>query len=128
MKNKKGFTLIELLAVIVILAIILVIAVPQVMKVVNQSKSDSLASSAKMILKALETEYMTRELSGATQLTSSTLFAQTCPTTIAKWDTTNGICTYNLTVASGDITVLEVKLTPGATGKFIGVAAYTATR
>ena len=42
MKNKKGFTLVELLAVIVILAIILVIAIPQIAKVIDDGKINSL--------------------------------------------------------------------------------------
>ncbi len=40
--KKKGFTLIELLAVIVILAVIALIAVPQVLKLINKSKDQSL--------------------------------------------------------------------------------------
>jgi type IV pilus assembly protein PilA len=66
MKNKKGFTLIELLAVIVILAIILVIAVPQILKVIQNAKQDSFASSAKMIASAIETEYLVSQ-SGSPQ-------------------------------------------------------------
>ena len=56
MKNKKGFTLIELLAVIVILAIIMVIAVPQILKVIDESRTASWKNSVKMVEKAIELE------------------------------------------------------------------------
>ena len=47
--NKKGFTLVELLAVIVILAIVLIIAVPGVLTIIDNSRRDSLISSAKTL-------------------------------------------------------------------------------
>ena len=47
--NKKGFTLVELLAVIVILAIILIIAVPGVLTIIDNSRKDSLVSTAKSL-------------------------------------------------------------------------------
>lgn len=53
--NKKGFTLIELLAVIVILAIIMVIAVPQILNVINSSRTSAWNDNVKMIEKAIET-------------------------------------------------------------------------
>ena len=53
MKN-KGFTLIELLAVIVILAIIMVIAVPQILKVIDESRTSAWSDSSKMISNAIE--------------------------------------------------------------------------
>ena len=52
--NKKGFTLIELLAVIVILAIIMVIAVPQILKVIDESRTSSWKNSVKMVERSLE--------------------------------------------------------------------------
>ena len=51
---KKGFTLIELLGVIVILAIIALIASPIVLNIINDSKINSVKSSASMYLKAAE--------------------------------------------------------------------------
>ena len=54
MNNKKGFTLIELLAIIVILAVIMAIAIPQVLNVVNGSKSSAWKDNVKMISKAIE--------------------------------------------------------------------------
>lgn len=48
-RNKNGFTLVELLAVIVILAIILIIAVPGVLTIIDNSRKDSLISTAKTI-------------------------------------------------------------------------------
>ena len=53
--NKKGFTLIELLAVIVILAIIMVIAVPQILNVINNSRTSAWNDNVKMIERAIET-------------------------------------------------------------------------
>jgi type IV pilus assembly protein PilA len=64
MKNKKGFTLVELLAVIVILAIILVIAVPKILTVIDDTRTESLKSSAKMIISSAEREYATRTALG----------------------------------------------------------------
>ena len=52
--NKKGFTLIELLAIIVILAVIMAIAIPQVLNVVNGSKSSAWKDNVKMMAKAIE--------------------------------------------------------------------------
>ena len=61
MKNKKGFTLVELLAVIVILAIILVIAIPQIAKVIDDGKINSLKDSAMLIAKNAEREYLVQK-------------------------------------------------------------------
>jgi type IV pilus assembly protein PilA len=127
MKGKNGFTLIELLAVIVILAIILVIAVPQVMKVIAQSKTDSYKASANMILKAIETEYVTQVMSGTTTLVTTGVLTD-CPAGVANWNATaNGSCQYQLTVTGGDITNLSVTLGDGI-GKFAGVASVQVTR
>ena len=52
--KKNAFTLVELLATIVILAVILVIAVPQIMSVINSTKTSSLESSVKLIAKRAE--------------------------------------------------------------------------
>ena len=61
MKNKRGFTLIELLAVIVVLGIIAGIAVPAVLQVVDNSKIDSVKSSAEVFAKAA-VDYYSNEL------------------------------------------------------------------
>ncbi len=45
-KNKQGFTLIELLAVIVILGVIMAIAIPAMTGYIDDSKKDSMVSSA----------------------------------------------------------------------------------
>ena len=52
--NKKGFTLIELLAVIVILAIIMVIAVPQILNVIDSSRTSAWNNSVGMIKKSIQ--------------------------------------------------------------------------
>lgn len=61
-KNKKGFTLIELLAVIVILAILMVIAVPQILKVIDSSRSSAAASSIKLVKEGIKTNVTSAEL------------------------------------------------------------------
>ena len=82
MKNKKGFTLVELLAVIVILAIILVIAVPKILSVIDDTRTESLESSAKMIISAAEREYATRTALGQ----ATTPMACTDVTTLSSTD------------------------------------------
>jgi prepilin-type N-terminal cleavage/methylation domain-containing protein len=62
MKNKKGFTLIELLAVIVILSIILLIAVPLVNGIIEETKKSAFSSSASMIAKTVENEFLKKLL------------------------------------------------------------------
>ena len=117
---KKGFTLIELLAVIVILAIILVIAVPQINKVIEDSRKDSLISSVKMMASAIETQYMV-SLTTDSPMSTVTGYTTACPANAAKWNTSNGTCTYNLTVDANDIPTVSVNIV-GA-GKFVGLTA-----
>lgn len=52
---KKGFTLVELLAVIVILALILVISIPQVLKAVDNSRSNVYERQKDLIVNATRT-------------------------------------------------------------------------
>ena len=66
-KNKSGFTLIELLAVIVILAVILVIAIPRILDVIDESKLDSIKSSARMIINSAEKKNMIDKVNGSTE-------------------------------------------------------------
>ena len=53
---KKGFTLVELLAVIIILAVILIIAIPQVLKVIENSRSEAFTSSVKSVFRTVNYE------------------------------------------------------------------------
>jgi prepilin-type N-terminal cleavage/methylation domain-containing protein len=53
--KRKAFTLIELLAVIVILAVILAIAIPNISSLINVSKKTAFESTAKMIIKSIDT-------------------------------------------------------------------------
>ena len=66
-KNKNAFTLIELLAVIVILAVILVIAIPRILDVIDESKLDSIKSSARMIINSAEKKNMIDKVNGSTE-------------------------------------------------------------
>ena len=125
MLNKKGFTLIELLAVIVILAIILVIAVPQINKVIEDSRGDSLVSSVKMMASSIETAYVSSLASSSPMTTTPTDYSTSCPAAVAKWDTANGTCTYNLTLDGDGTPTVSVRIV-GA-GKFAGLTAQGTT-
>ena len=67
MKKSNAFTLIELLAVIVILAVILVIAIPRILNVIEESKKDSIKSSARMIINSAEKKNMIDKVNGSTE-------------------------------------------------------------
>ncbi|WP_411954909.1 competence type IV pilus major pilin ComGC [Alkalibacillus sp. S2W] len=54
LKNQKGITLVELLAVIVILGIIALIAVPAIANVIEDSRYDSVKSTAINVIEAGE--------------------------------------------------------------------------
>ena len=60
--NNKGFTLIELLAVIVILAIVMGVAANAVLNVMNDSRKNTLQSSAKSAADAFRTAYAEYQL------------------------------------------------------------------
>ena len=60
-KKKNAFTLIELLAVI------LVIAIPRILNVIEESKKDSIKSSARMIINSAEKKNMIDKVNGSTE-------------------------------------------------------------
>ena len=64
--KKKGFTLIELLAVIVILAIIALIATPAVLNIIEDSRKGAAEASARNIVSAAKTYYMSETMNGRT--------------------------------------------------------------
>ena len=66
-KKRNAFTLIELLAVIVILAVILVISIPKILDVIDESKLDSIKSSARMIINSAEKKNMIDKVNGSTE-------------------------------------------------------------
>ena len=64
--KKRGFTLIELLAVIVILAIIALIATPAVLNIIEDSRKSAAEASARNIVNAAKTYYMSETMNGRT--------------------------------------------------------------
>ena len=64
--KKRGFTLIELLAVIVILAIIALIATPAVLNIIEDSRKGAAEASARNIVSAAKTYYMSETMNGRT--------------------------------------------------------------
>jgi len=120
--NRKGFTLIELLAVIVILAIVMGVAANSVLNVMNDSRKNTLQSSAKSAADAFRTAYAEYQLKNsgtilgynATTLLGGT--AQTLSTgaeklnisstnynltsSYVKYDSTNGAFTVCLVAAA----------------------------
>ena len=64
--KKRGFTLIELLAVIVILAIIALIATPAVLNIIEDSRKSAAEASARNIVSAAKTYYMSETMNGRT--------------------------------------------------------------
>jgi len=64
--KRKGFTLIELLAVIVILAIIALIATPAVLNIIEDSRKGAAEASARNIINAAKTYYMSETMQGRT--------------------------------------------------------------
>jgi len=90
MKREKGFTLVELLAVIVILAIILVIAVPQIMKTIENAREGTLKSTAQLIAKSAEKEYLVRQTLGDTDFTS--IDSIPCTDVVELDENTYGLC------------------------------------
>ena len=103
---KKGFTLVELLAVIAILAIILVIAVPQVNNLIKQTKTNSLASTAKIIAARAEEQAVANKLFGKTNSLNCS--------DLVKLDDNYGSCTVSVTNDVGTVTLV-------GTGKFAGI-------
>jgi len=89
-RKKNGFTLVELLAVIVILAIILVIAVPQIMKTIENAREGTLKSTAQLIAKSAEKEYLVRQTLGDTDFTS--IDSIPCTDVVELDENTYGLC------------------------------------
>lgn len=108
--DRKGFTLIELLAVIVILAIIMVIAVPQILNVIENSRSSAWKSNVKMIADGIELGKATSDFSKekfdinsvcagtAKDITTDTKFVKVADVSA---DDTTVSCTANV----GEVTV-----------------------
>ena len=70
---KKGFTLIELLAVIVILAVIALIATPIILNIIEDSKKQSIISSANLYIDGLVKQIATKNLTNEFNPSSCTI-------------------------------------------------------
>ena len=70
---KKGFTLIELLAVIVILAVIALIATPIILNIIEDSKKQSIISSANLYIDGLVKQIATKNLTNEFNPSSCTV-------------------------------------------------------
>jgi prepilin-type N-terminal cleavage/methylation domain-containing protein len=125
-KNKKGFTLVELLAVIVILAIILVIAVPKILTVIDDTRTESMKSSALMIIDSAEREYATRLALGqsTTGIACTDVASVSATDFILPTDATKECqITYNTTTGAATL-----RLYGKAGGKFAGKCITAGTR
>jgi type IV pilus assembly protein PilA len=127
MKDKKGFTLVELLAVIVILAIILVIAVPKILNVIESTRTESMESTALLILDSAEREYATRLALGTLDQTNDRI---TC-SDVASLSSTDYVLTAGATNCSLDFDtngVATLFLYGVDGGKFSGKCIVGGTR
>ena len=70
---KKGFTLIELLAVIVILAVIALIATPIILNIIEDTKEQSVKSSANLYVDGLTKQIASRNMTSAFNPSSCTI-------------------------------------------------------
>ena len=118
--NKKGFTLIELLAVIVILAIIMVIAIPQILKVIDSSRTNAWENNIKLIEKAIETNDATEDVMAGTSSAGVKIMSSTGCTAAnigkaAEIDSTASAISISGTPSAGNC---SFTVTPG--GNFAG--------
>ena len=105
---KKGFTLIELLAVIVILAIIALIATPIILNIIEDSKKQSIISSANLYIDGLVKQIATKNLTNEFNPSSCTISNGnvTCDNTSLDYEVNgkkpdSGTVTFNNGVISG---------------------------
>ena len=105
---KKGFTLIELLAVIVILAVIALIATPIILNIIEDSKKQSIISSAQLYVDGLQnriaSENMTREFNPSSCTVTNgniTCDSQVLDYTVDGQAPTSGTISFNNGVISG---------------------------
>ncbi|MDQ0159815.1 type II secretion system protein [Alkalibacillus salilacus] len=107
-KNQKGITLVELLAVIVILGIIALIAVPAIAGVIEDSRYDSVKSTAINVIEAAELYATTNDVEsvGVEQLASSDYIDNS---TFTGTPTVSGLDGGQPTI-SGEITMSDVTI------------------
>ena len=104
----KGFTLIELLAVIVILAIIALIATPIILNIIEDSKKQSVISSANLYVDGLVKQIATKNLTNEFNPSSCTITNGnvTCDGTSLTYEVngdkpTSGSITFNNGIVTG---------------------------
>ena len=105
---KKGFTLIELLAVIVILAVIALIATPIILNIIEDSKKQSIISSANLYIDGLVKQIATKNLTNEFNPSSCTVLNGnvTCDGTSLTYEVngqapTSGSITFNNGIVTG---------------------------
>ena len=105
---KKGFTLIELLAVIVILAVIALIATPVILNIIEDSKKQSIISSANLYIDGLVKQIATKNLTNEFNPSSCTISngnvtcdGQTIDYTVNGQAPTSGSITFNNGIVTG---------------------------
>ena len=135
--NNKGFTLIELLAVIVILAIVMGVAANAVLNVMNDSRKNTLQSSAKSAADAFRTAYAEYQLTRSSKILgiNSTDLIKTTATSVALTDAAKslGISSTNYELGSSYVyfnpstSTFAVCLVAKSTGSYYLASAVRAT-
>lgn len=116
--NQKGFTLVELIVVMAILAVLAALAVPRFGGVLGDSKEKARDADIEMITRAAEM-YIANETDAATTLVDGAITADTH--VLIDRDYLKGVptdpvtghtYTLDVTVTGGQITEIEVTVTP----------------
>ena len=118
--NKKGFTLVELLAAIVILAVLMLVGAQAVGTILNNSNANSLVNSLDMAVKQGTMKFAEGNLASCPSADPGQL--KDSHVTANKADTLKDVLTYEesqykiYACSSGDILIVQIQPTTGATG------------